>query len=95
MYSAKFFTKREIEEKTEFPQGLHGHLVLWSFSPYFRHFIFEIFIKTLIIMHISINIHIPYVCDPLGSYISLINNYINTITSYRSNFISYLRQKIY
>ena len=27
------------------------------------------FIKNLIIMSISRNIHIPYVCDPLGPYI--------------------------
>ena len=39
-----------------------------------------IFIKTLIIMFISTNIHRPYVCDPLGPYISLVNNTIDQIT---------------
>ena len=27
----------------------------------------------------SINIHRPYVCDPLGSYIALVNNFIYQI----------------
>ena len=38
------------------------------------------FIKTLIIMSISTNIDKPYVCDPLGPYISLINNSIDQVT---------------
>ena len=40
------------------------------------------FIKTLIIMFISTNIYKPYVCDPLGPYISLVNNSIDQITPY-------------
>ena len=47
------------------------------------------FIKTLIIMSISTNIHKPYVCDPLGPYISLVNNYIDQITLYWSTLINY------
>ena len=47
------------------------------------------FIKTLIIMSISTNIHRPYVCDPLGLYISLVNNYIDQITLYWSTLINY------
>ena len=35
------------------------------------------FIKTLIIISISTNIHRPYVCDRLGLYISLVNNSID------------------
>ena len=47
------------------------------------------FIKTPIIMSISTNIHKPYVCDPLGPYISLVNNYIDQITPYWSTLINY------
>ena len=47
------------------------------------------FIKTLIIMSISTNIHKPYVCDPLGPYISLVNNSIDQITPYWSTLINY------
>ena len=46
-------------------------------------------IKTLIIMSISTNIHRPYVCDPLGPYISLVNNSIDQITPYSSTLINY------
>ena len=52
------------------------------------------FIKTLIIMSISTNIYKPYVCDPLGPYISLVNNSINQITSYWSTLINYLHLHI-
>ena len=47
------------------------------------------FIKTLIIMSISTNIHRHYVCDPLGPYISLVNNSIDQITPYWSTLINY------
>ena len=47
------------------------------------------FIKTLIIMSISTNIHRPSVCDPLGPYISLVHNSIDQITSYCSTLINY------
>ena len=47
------------------------------------------FIKTLIIMYISTNIHKPYVCDPLGPYISLVNNSMDQITLYWSTLINY------
>ena len=47
------------------------------------------FIKTLIIVSISTNIHRPYVCDPLGLYISLVNNSIDQITPYWSTLINY------
>ena len=47
------------------------------------------FIKTLIIMSISTNIHKPYVCDPLGPSISLVNNSIDQITPYWSTLINY------
>ena len=47
------------------------------------------FIKTLIIMSISTNIYRPYVCDPLGPYISLVKNSIDQITSYWSTLINY------
>ena len=48
------------------------------------------FIKTLIIMSISTNIHKPYVCDPQGPYISLVKNFIDQITPYWSTLINYL-----
>ena len=38
-------------------------------------------------MSISTNIYRPYVCDPLGQYISLVKNYINQITPYWSTLI--------
>ena len=47
------------------------------------------FIKTLIIMSISTNIYKPYVCDPLGPYISLVNNSIDQITPYWPTLINY------
>ena len=40
----------------------------------------KFFTKTLIIMSISTDIYWPYVCDPLGPYISLVNDSINPIT---------------
>ena len=52
------------------------------------------FIKTLIIMSISTDIHRSYVCDPLGPYISLVNNSIELIIPYWSTLINYLHQCI-
>ena len=43
----------------------------------------------LMIMSISTNIHRHYVCDPLGPYISLVNNYIDQITPYWSTLINF------
>ena len=40
-------------------------------------------------MSISTNIYRPYVCDPVGSYISLVNNSIDQITHYWSTLINY------
>ena len=62
--------------------------------PIYSHFIHRLFLKTLIIMSISTNIHIPHVCDLLGSYILLICNSIHLITPYSSTSISYLYQRI-
>ena len=59
-----------------------------------RHLICGFFIKTHIIMSISTNIHRPYVCEPLGSYISLVNNSIDPITPYWSTFSNNLNQNI-
>ena len=51
--------------------------------PLFRDIWYEVFfIKTLIIMCTSTNIHKPYVCDSQGPYISLVNNSIDQITPY-------------
>ena len=50
----------------------------------------EVFsLKTLTIMSISTNIHRPYVCDPLGPYISLVNNSLEQITPYWLTLINY------
>ena len=54
-----------------------------------RHLVWGFCIKTLIIISISTNIHKPYVCDPLGPYISLVNNSIDQRTPYWSTFINY------
>ena len=40
-------------------------------------------------MSTSTNIHRTYVCDPLGPYITLVNNFIDLITPYWSNLINY------
>ena len=47
------------------------------------------FIKTVIIMSISTAIYKPYVCDPLGPYISLVNKSTDQITPYWSTLINY------
>ena len=45
-------------------------------------------------MFISTNIHRPYVCDPLGLYISLVNNSMDQITPYWLTLINYPHQHI-
>ena len=60
----------------------------------YRYLVSRFFIKTLIIKFISTNIHRPYVCDPLGPYISLVNNSIGPITPYWSTLINYPHQHI-
>ena len=45
-------------------------------------------------MSISTNIHKPYVCDPLGPYISLVSNSIDQITPYWSTLNNYLHRHI-
>ena len=58
--------------------------------PLFIDIWYEVFlIKTLIIMSISTNIYKPFVCDHLGLYISLVNNFIDQITPYWSTLINY------
>ena len=54
-----------------------GTLSCGHSPPIYKYFVCIFFIRTLIIMSISSNIVRPYLCDPLGSYISLVNNYIN------------------
>ena len=60
----------------------------------YKHWVCGFFIKPIIIIFISINIHRPYKCDPLGPYISLVNNFIDPITPYCSTLIYYLHQHI-
>ena len=71
-----------------------GFLSCGRSPPTFRHLVCRFFMKILIIMSIFINIHKPHVGDPLGSYISLVNNSINPITPYWLKFINYLYQHI-
>ena len=58
----------------EFPKGIHDTLNCGYSLSYYRHWILEIFTKTLINY---------YVCDLLCSYISNINNLVDLITSYQ------------
>ena len=60
----------------------------------YRYLVCRFFIKILIIMSISTNIHSPYVYDPLGPYISLVNNSIGLIKLYWSTLINYPRRHI-
>ena len=71
-----------------------GSLSCGCSLPIYKHLICRFFIKTLIIISISPNIHRPYVCDPLGLYISLVNNSIGLITHYWSTLINYLYKHI-
>ena len=43
------------------------------------HSVYKIFIKALIIMSISINVYIPYMCDSLCPYILLVKNFVDLI----------------
>ena len=61
----------------------------------YRHLVYIFFIKTLIIIFISTNIHRPYVCDPLGPYISLVNNSIDPITPNWSTLDNYSYHHMY
>ena len=63
--------------------------------PIYRHLVCKCFIKILIIMFIYTNIYKPYVCDPLGLSLLLVNNSIDLITPYWSSFIYCLYQDIY
>ena len=47
-----------------------------------RHLVCGFFIKTLIIIFISTNISKSYACEPLGPYMSSVDNSIDPITSY-------------
>ena len=62
--------------------------------PIYRHLKYKFFTKTIILMFKSINIYRSYVYDPLGLYMSLVNNSIDPITSSWLTFINYLHQHI-
>ena len=62
--------------------------------PFYRPLVCRFFTKILIIMSIYTNIHRPYVCNPLGPYISLVNDSIGPITPYWSTLIIYPHQHI-
>ena len=74
---------REKEKKGENShKACMGTLSCGHSPPIYGHLVCEFFIKALITMSISTNIYRTYVCDPLGSYISLVNNSIGPITPY-------------
>ena len=45
---------------------------------FYKHLVCDFFIKILVFISISKDIHRPYIYDPLGSYISLVNNSIDS-----------------
>ena len=68
------------EKKGEnFYKACIGTLSYSYSSLIYRHLVCEIFTKTIIITSLSSNIHRLYVCDPLGPYILLVNNSIETL----------------
>ena len=71
-----------------------GTLTCDHSHPIYKHLVCGFFIKTVIIMSISINIHRPYICDPLGPYVSLVNNIIYPIPPYQLVLVNYLHQNI-
>ena len=74
---------REKEKKLENShKTCRGTVSCGHSLPIYGHSVCRFFIKTFIIMYRSTNIHRPYVCDPLGQYISLVNNYIDLIMYY-------------
>ena len=79
----KSSSPREKEKKGENSHKACIGTLSCSHSPsIYRHLVCRFFIKTFIIVSISTNIHRPYVCDPLGPYISLLNNSTAQITPY-------------
>ena len=58
-----------------------GTLSFRRSPPIYRHLVGVFLEKNVIIMSISTNIYGPYVCDPVGPYFSLVNNYIDQIIS--------------
>ena len=86
---------REKEKKIENSQKAWMDTLSCGRSPpFYKHFVCGFSIKILIIMSISINIHGPYVCEPLGPYVSLVNNSIDQITPYWSTLINYPHQYV-
>ena len=74
---------REKEKKLENShKACRGTLICGRSLSIYRYLVCRIFIKTLIIMSISIKIYRPFVSDPFGPYISLVNNSIDPITLY-------------
>ena len=69
------FSKREREEMREFLQGLSCD----RFLLIYKYQVYKIITKTLIFIFVSINIYIPYIFDPLGPHISLVNNSVDLI----------------
>ena len=63
-----------------------GTLTYGHFPLIYRHLVCGFFTQTLIFMSISTNIYKPYVYDPLGPYISLVNNSIYPLTPHWSTY---------
>ena len=74
---------REKENKGEnYHKTCMGTLSCRHSPLIYKLLVYKFFIKTLTIMSISTNIDIPYLCDPLGPYISLVNKYIDPIRTH-------------
>ena len=91
-WSNLFFKALHPDRKEKKGENSHracvGTLSCDRSPPIYRHSIF--LIKTVIIIFISTNIYRPYVCDPQGPYILLVNNFIYPKIPYSSIFIYYL-----
>ena len=87
---------REKEKKWDNShKACMGTLSCGRSSPIYRYLVCRFFIKkSLIIMYISNNMDRPYVCDPLGPYISLFKKFIDQITSYCTTLLNYLNQHL-
>ena len=83
------YSLREKENKGENSHTACMGTLSCGHSPLiYGHLICVFFIKTFIIMSISTNIHTPYVCDPLGPYISQIIPYWSTLVNYSHQHIN-------
>ena len=70
---------------------MHKNIIFYALIYINNHVITSV---NYIIMSISTNIHIAYLCGPLGLCILLVKNSIDLITPYWSTFINYIHEHI-